>query len=203
MPPYPLLASSSHRPVRGLSIRKLDERRLGDFVGGQYANYNLSSVLFEDRSDDSAVISLSRWSPPAGEKPPFKEAIKNKFEKTQKGTDFGPSWSNHWLKVDIDVPDKWHDKEWVELEFDPSCEALIFDVNGKALQGITGGGDDNRRVDFPLKGGRKTKAFTLYIEVSCNGMFGVPSDHTGDPDPNRTFRLNSADIVVKRPQAWR
>lgn len=34
-------------------------------------------------------------------------------------------------------------------------------------------------------------------------MFGVESDWTGDPDPNRFFGLNSADIVVKRPQAWR
>lgn len=33
-------------------------------------------------------------------------------------------------------------------------------------------------------------------------MFGVPSDHTGDPDPNRYFTLLSADIVVKRPEAW-
>ncbi|PWN26260.1 hypothetical protein BDZ90DRAFT_280786 [Jaminaea rosea] len=201
-PQLPRLASSAHRPVRGLSIRSQDERRLPDFVGGQYAAYNLSSVLFEDRTDDASAIALYRWSPPAGEKPSFSEAVKHKFEKASKGDLMGPSWSNHWCKLDIAVPAKWQDKEWVELEFDPSCEGMIFDVNGKALQGITGGGD-MRRVDFPLKGSHKTKPFTLYIECSCNGMFGVPSDHTGDPDPNRSFRLESCDIVVKRPQAWR
>lgn len=38
--------------------------------------------------------------------------------------------------------------------------------------------------------------------VTCNGLFGVPNPSEGDPDPNRYFALNSADIVVKRPEAW-
>lgn len=111
-PQLPRLASSAHRPVRGLSIRSQDERRLPDFVGGQYAAYNLSSVLFEDRTDDASAIALYRWSPPAGEKPSFSEAVKHKFEKASKGDLMGPSWSNHWWKLDIAVPAKWQDKEW-------------------------------------------------------------------------------------------
>lgn len=34
-------------------------------------------------------------------------------------------------------------------------------------------------------------------------MFGLPQDKSGDPDPDRFFVLASADIVVKRAQAWR
>lgn len=79
---------------------------------------------------------------------------------------------------------------------------MIFAEDGRPLQGITGGFDDNRRVDFPLKPEMR-KGVTLYAEISCNGMFGLPSDGSGDPDPNRFFILASADIVVKRPQAWR
>ncbi|CAO1631926.1 unnamed protein product [Sympodiomycopsis kandeliae] len=201
--PYPVLASEEARPVRGLSVRSQDERRLNDFTGGQYSDYNLTSVLFEDRSDASEVISLEKWSPKIGEKPPFSVAKKQRFVPSQKGDAFGPSWSNHWMRITINVPKKWQDKEWVELEFDPSCEALIFTEDGKALQGITGGFDDRRRVDFPLKGDAKTKKTIFYAEISCNGMFGVESDASGDPDPDRFFVLNSADIVVKRPQAWR
>lgn len=60
-----------------------------------------------------------------------------------------------------------------------------------------------RRVDFPLRPKMRKGTLTLYIEVTCNAMFGLPSDSTGDPDPNRFFVLASADIVVKRPQAWK
>lgn len=130
--------------------------------------------------------------------------------------------SNHWLKLHINLPKEWRDKEWVELEFDPSCEvsrlssvagappltklrspprqAMIFDEHGLSLQGITGG-FDKRRVDFPLPKSMR-KGVLLYAEVTCNGLFGVENRQEGDPDPDRYFELRSADIVVKRPEAW-
>lgn len=43
---------------------------------------------------------------------------------------------------------------------------------------------------------------TVYYRVTCNGLFGVENPLEGDPDPNRYFRLGSADVVVKRPEAW-
>lgn len=162
--PYPVLASDEPKPVRHLSIRSQEERRLNDFVGGQYADYNLTSVLFENRTDSHDVISLEKWSPKIGEKPPFAVAKKQKYIPAAKGDAFGPSWTNHWLRIKITVPKEWQDKKWVELEFDPGCEALIFSEDGKALQGITGGFDDNRRVDFPLKGDARTKTTTYYAE---------------------------------------
>ncbi|CAO1635258.1 unnamed protein product [Jaminaea pallidilutea] len=201
-PPYPVLSTESPRPVRGLSIRSQEERRLNDFVGGQFAKYNLSSVLFEDRSDDPKVIAFEKWSPPAGQKPPFDVAKKQRFVPAHKGDTFGPSWSNHWLKMTLNIPKKWSEKEMLELELDPSCEAMIFSNDGKAFQGITGG-YEKRRVDFPIKPELRGKTSVLYAEISCNGMFGLPADKSGDPDPNRYFPLVSADVVVKRPQAWR
>lgn len=90
-----------------------------------------------------------------------------------------------------------------DFQFDPSCEAMIFSEDGSPLQGITGGNDERRRVDFPLKRELRGKVVVLYAEISCNGLFGVESDQSGDPDPNRYFTLASADIVVKRPQAWK
>lgn len=36
--------------------------------------------------------------------------------------------SNHWVRLEINIPEDWHKKEWVELEFDPSCEVSSFAV---------------------------------------------------------------------------
>lgn len=89
---------------------------------------------------------------------PFKEAIKQKFKPAHKGQEFGPSWTHHWFRVSLTIPPKWleEDYERIQLEWDPSCEAMVFDTEGLSLQGITGGFGGDRRVDFILdKKGRK------------------------------------------------
>ncbi|KDN44275.1 glycoside hydrolase family 38 protein [Tilletiaria anomala UBC 951] len=203
MAPYPVLGTDDPRPVRAVHIRSIRERRLGEFIGGQYGQFNLASLLFEARTDKLDVIKLARWDPPSGSKPSFDQAVQQDYKPCKKGELFGPSWTNHWVKVDIKVPEEWREKEWLQLEFDPGCEAMIFDVDGLPLQGITGGYEDNRRVDFPLSPAMR-HGVRFYIEVSANAMFGLPSvSEGGDPDPNRYFQLASADVVVKRPGAWK
>lgn len=118
---YPTLAADAPRPVRGPSIRSQQERRLNDFVGGQFGDYNLSSVLFEHRTDSKDYIKLSRWSPDIGKKPSFEEAKKQRYTECAKGDAFGPSWTNHWVKVELTVPKEWQQKEWVELEVSKSA----------------------------------------------------------------------------------
>ncbi|KAE8270386.1 hypothetical protein A4X09_0g1942 [Tilletia walkeri] len=203
-PAYPLLSSDTDRPVRGPAIRSLREKRLQEFIGGQFADYNLASVLFKHRTDSSPAVELSRWDPPAGSKPNFKEATSkdNKYVSLKKGDTFGPSWTNHWVKFTFEVPKDWRDEEDVQIEFDPSCEALIFTEDGIALQGITGGHGDDRRVDYPLTKQWRKGRNTFYIEISCNGMFGQSVNFDHDPDPDRQFKLASADLVAKDPVAW-
>ncbi|CAD6893767.1 unnamed protein product [Tilletia laevis] len=203
-PAYPLLSSDTARPVRGPAIRSLRERRLQEFIGGQYADYNLASVLFKHRTDSSPTVELSRWDPPPGSKPNFKEATgqDKKYVPLKKGDKFGPSWTNHWVKFTFEVPKDWRDEEDVQIEFDPSCEALIYTEDGIALQGITGGHGEDRRVDYPLTKQWRKGRNTFYVEVSCNGMFGQSVKFDHDPDPDRFFTLASADLVVKDPVAW-
>ncbi|KAK0524454.1 Glycoside hydrolase, 38 vacuolar alpha mannosidase [Tilletia horrida] len=203
-PAYPLLSSETARPVRGPAIRSLQERRLKEFIGGQFADYNLASVLFKHRTDVTPAVKLARWDPPAGTKPNFKEATaKDKeYVELKKGDKFGPSWTNHWVKFTFEVPKEWRDEEDVQIEFDPSCEALIYTEDGIALQGITGGHGEDRRVDYPLTKQWRKGRNTFYIEVSCNGMFGQSVNFDHDPDPDRYFKLASADLVVKDPVAW-
>lgn len=197
---YPVRSSQSDRPVRRLGIRSVEERRVEEFSSGQWSKWNINSVLFEAKTDEQEVIKLGLWVPKNGTKPGFEEAVKQTYGPVKKGHKFGPSWSNHWLRIHINVPSEWRDKEGVQLEFDPSCEAMIFNEGGLPLQGITGGGD-GRRVDFPLKKEMR-KSIVLYAEVTCNALFGLPHNNEGDPDPNRYFSLESADVVVKRLEAW-
>lgn len=79
------------------------------------------------------------------------------------------------------------------VNFDPSCEAMIYDETGLSLQGeclvelesltgvgITGAFDYNRRVEYiiPQKEVRAGKC-VRYIEVSANGVFGMlPQSYT-------------------------
>ena len=111
-------------------------KRLQTFVGGAYSATNLTSVLITDERDDCCTLEM--WSAPGRTVPTFDEA-KSKLDsgagkKISKGHMFGPSWTNHWCKMTIDIPKEWSGKE-VELRFDPSCEAMIFDNSGDALQG--------------------------------------------------------------------
>ena len=108
----------------------------------------------------------------------------------------------------------------MELEWDPSCESMIFNSEGLSLQGITGGFGIDRRVDFILdpKSRRSTykvcsplarltpltSSRQFYIEVSCNAMFGNGLGEVNNPpDNNKYFKLVSADLVVPRMEAWR
>ncbi|GAA5834834.1 hypothetical protein JCM9279_007122 [Rhodotorula babjevae] len=196
-PLYPVV---NHDPkavhFRGLTLGRLDQ-----FEGGNFAN--ITSVLFKHRLDDKDHVSLEYWSSPGREKTPFKEAIRKPFKHAAKGLSLGPSWTNHWFRITLHIPPEWSDAERVQFEFDPSCEAMIFDTEGCPIQGITGGYGGDRRVEFILP---KTKAgsYKYYAEVSCNAMFGNGLGETnGPPDMNRFFRLESADLVVSRMEAWR
>jgi alpha-mannosidase len=155
---------------------------------------------------------------------PFKEAVRQKFKPAKKGDSFGPSWTHHWFRITLTIPESWREAERIQLEWDPSCEAMVFDGEGLPLQGITGGFGGDRRVDFILDPKSRDSTYRVgpmctfpseyltdltvapqfFIETACNGMFGngVP-DNNDPPDQNRYFTLASADIVVPRMEAYR
>ncbi|KAF8604347.1 glycoside hydrolase family 38 protein [Ceratobasidium sp. AG-I] len=185
-------------------IKSLTKDRVGKFTDGSYASLNLPALMFIHRIDDANHVKLEVWSAPGRTKPSFKEAIKQEFKPAKKGQQFGPSCmlhnyaTNHWWKVSVKIPAEWEKYERVQFEFDPGCEAMIFTTSGVPLQGITGGYDGDRRVEFILD---KTKQeFSFVIESSCNGMFGISG--IAPPDQNRYFTLASADLVVPNQDAW-
>lgn len=171
-------------------IKNLTQNRLGTFSeflrlaaasvdaqarvdGGHFSDVNLSSVLFIHRKDDQSLVKLQVWSAPGLTKPSFQEAMKQSFKYAQKGDSFGPSWTNHWWKVTLTIPEYWQQYERVQFEFDPGCEAMIYSTDGVPLQGITGGYGGDRRVEYIIPAGaRKAGRHEFVVESSCNGMFG-------------------------------
>jgi alpha-mannosidase len=95
------------------------------------------------------------------------------------GHRFGPSWSTHWVHVEVSVPARWAElcmgekvdgpeqegeEAWrrgdyeVHLRFDSSCEAMLFDANSpssgdqdpRPLQAFYGSDGGDRRDSFLL-----------------------------------------------------
>ncbi|KAK4188395.1 alpha-mannosidase [Podospora australis] len=195
---YPLRAP---KPV-GQLISNIYKDRINQFTtGGQWESRNLRAMMHEAQVSGEPHVQLWVWDAPGQSRPTFKEAVSHEFRKTKVGEAFGPSWSTHWFKVTLKVPDDIRDKRLVELHWDANNEGLIWTEDGKPLQGLTGG---NERVEWILpKSFLDGKEHTIYIEMACNGMFGnAPGgDSIQPPDPNKYFRLDRAEIVAVNPDA--
>jgi alpha-mannosidase len=176
--------------------RNITLERLDKFTSTQYfQDVNLFSKLFKARSNET--VSLSVWSAPALERTPFALAVKQQFKKTAVGESFGPSWSTHWFKVSITIPVIFSG-ETVVFCWDSDSEALIWSIDGKPLQGLTGGSGWDRRVEYLLiKQAKAGDTFNIFIEMACNGMFGVGNNgQINPPEPNRMFQLKTCEIAA-------
>ena len=147
-----------------------------------------------------APVELSVFSP--NDRITFEEAVNGKYRSTNVGEKFGPLWSTHWFRVLIDIPSVWKGEE-VHLLWDSASEACVWQ-DGIPLQGLTGSfsnwGDDLPiRKEFPLtKDARGGEHIELYIEVACNGLFGlnIPAHNI------RIGELLQAEIAVFDREAW-
>lgn len=156
--------------------------------------------LYEGRASGEPHVKLSVYSPPNSERPLFKDAIKNKFKSTHIGANFGPSWSTHWFKIYLTVPESLRHKGHLEFHWDGNNEGLIYMEDGLPVQGLTGGGDRTHWI-LPTTW-RDGLEHVFYLEMACNGMFGnADSDTIQPPNPARYFRLNVADIVAVNLEA--
>ncbi|RPB20050.1 hypothetical protein L211DRAFT_842084 [Terfezia boudieri ATCC MYA-4762] len=194
---YPKLNFEPHAAkIQNIALDRLRELT----AGGQYSSVNLTSMYVLDRESDSKYVGLSVYSVPNLERPLFDEAIKGEFKPTHKGASFGPSWSTHWFKVVLIVPERFHKYGRVEFHWDANNEGLVYLEDGDPVQGLTGGGE---RVEWVLpKSFLNGKPHTFYVEMSCNGMFGNPDGDTiQPPSPDRYFDLSTADIVAPNMEA--
>ncbi|ORX61679.1 hypothetical protein DM01DRAFT_1316510 [Hesseltinella vesiculosa] len=185
-------------------IRNITIDRCSNFIsGGANGNdVNLMSQLYKARTNSEDHISIWVYSVPDLQRISFEEAIQQEFRPSRLGEWFGPSWSTHWFNVEIRIPVEFAGEE-VHFIWNADSEALIWDMDGVPLQGLTGGSGSDARHEYILTHqARGGETIQFYIEMACNGMFGTGNGLIGPPDPNRFFNLNELDIAVPNKLAW-
>ncbi|WEW59996.1 Glycoside hydrolase, 38 vacuolar alpha mannosidase [Emydomyces testavorans] len=194
---YPTFAE---KPV-GQKISNIYRDRLRQFTAtGQYQGQNLLAKFFEATVDDEQHVKLSVYSVPNLERPAFKDVVNKEFKPTRRGEVFGPSWSTHWFRIQLTVPENLRQKERLEFHWDANNEGLVWSEDGNPLQGLTGG---DERIEWILpENFRDGKEHIFYIEMACNGLFGnADGDLIQPPNPNRYYRLNTARITAVNLEA--
>ncbi|KAJ5111391.1 hypothetical protein N7532_001926 [Penicillium argentinense] len=200
-PAYHSLPRLAERPV-GQRITKIYTDRLKQFTStGQYEGQNLVSKYFEAVNSDREHVKLSVYSVPDLQRPSFEEATSHEFTPTQIGASFGPSWSTHWFRIRLTIPEDMRTKERLEFHWDANNEGLVWTEDGHPLQGLTGGGE---RIEWIIPDGWcDGKEHTFYIEMACNGMFGnAPGgDSIQPPNPDKQYTLSKAQITAVNLEA--
>ncbi|KAF8475945.1 glycosyl hydrolases family 38 N-terminal domain-containing protein, partial [Kalaharituber pfeilii] len=204
------MATSTHEPLEypklnfephAAKIHNICVDRLRQLTaGGQYSSVNLTAMYTLDQESGSTYVDISVYSVPNLARPLFGEAVNGIFKPTHKGASFGPSWSTHWFKINLTIPERFNEYEQVEFHWDTHSEGLVYTEDGDPVQGLTGGGE---RVEWVLpESFFDGRPHTFYIEMSCNSMFGNPNGDTiQPPNPNRYFTLSKADIVAPNFEA--
>ncbi|XP_068702429.1 alpha-mannosidase 2C1-like [Montipora foliosa] len=165
--------------------------RAEKFISPQFfSDINLFSRLYPKRLP---VSSITHNAAPG--RITFSEAISGKFLETQIGHSFGPTWSTHWFKVTLDIPEEWRGEE-VYFRWNSSSEAMVWQ-DGIPRQGLTGGDGHQQRTDYMLSTDATPGRYILYVEMAANGMFGAGKDGLiNPPDPTRDYTITMAEIAV-------
>jgi alpha-mannosidase len=163
------------------------------------AQRGLASKLYAD----SVPVGLSVYHAP--DRIPYAEAVKGEYAPAKVGEQYGPFWSTHWFRVEIQIPTGWKGRE-VHFLWDSSSEAEVY-LDGEPMQGLTGSmpgswGEFSVRPQYILsKSAKGGESLELYVEMAVNHLFGLGSV----PDPTRLALvglLRQAEIAVFDREAW-
>ena len=130
---------------------------------------------------------------------PFSERLDLDYKPIIEGDPWGQKWESAWFHLKGQIPENWAGKSIV-AELDFSGEGLVFDSDGRALQGITNGSiwDPNfARTRVALiescAGGEQ---IDLWVEAAANSLFGVFIDT--DPPRENPDRHGWFDAKVEK-----
>ncbi|KAK9474274.1 glycosyl hydrolases family 38 N-terminal domain-containing protein [Dipodascopsis tothii] len=192
-----------NRTPKAKKVRDIYKDRILQFTDeGTYRDLNLPAVYDDARVFNEKYVKLEVCSIPDLARPKFEEAVKGDFRPTRKGEAFGPSWSTHWFKITLRVPQEevWTANKQLIWNWECHNEGLVYSEDGMPLQGLSG---DGERPEWPVPEAWKDGEWhVFYIEASCNGMFGNGNnDQIQPPDPNKWFTLDTADLVAPNHEA--
>ncbi|KAK7493075.1 hypothetical protein BaRGS_00015596 [Batillaria attramentaria] len=153
-----------------------------------FTDVNLRSRLYPEKVP---VTSIHHFAAP--DRVPFEQAKDGTYKPVKVGQTFGPTWSTHWFRLDVVVPERWVGQE-VRLIWNSHSEALIW-VDGQPRQGLSG---EKNRLDYvlSLKQEKSCLRHEIYVEMACNGLFGAGEHLIQAPDPNKQFTLECVDIAT-------
>ncbi|EME27109.1 alpha-mannosidase II [Galdieria sulphuraria] len=164
-------------------------------------NQNLCGHLWKEESVD-AIKDIQVYS--CKERISFEQMKQlSCFRPANIGEQFGPSWSTHWFRVELEIPESMAGKE-VHFLWDCNAEALLYSEQGISIQGLVGGKSLCRRADYRIAikaNGRER--FTFFVEMAASGLFGVGQG--GDiepPDEHRYFLLEKVSVAVFDRDIW-
>ncbi|KAJ2612158.1 Glycoside hydrolase, 38 vacuolar alpha mannosidase [Coemansia sp. RSA 1365] len=179
--------------------------RVNNFVNdkGQWKDVNIQALLYDLRVSGEPHIKLEVWSAPGQERPSFKHAVNQEFRAAKVDEMFGPSWTTHWFRINVDIPKEFSGKA-VQFLFDSNSEAMVWSAEGEPIMGLTGGNGGERHVDYLLtaRASDNEPHRLFYVEVACNGLFGNGNYTERPQDRDIYYRLSSAELVAPNPSAW-
>ncbi|MCP4679113.1 MAG: hypothetical protein GY854_27205, partial [Deltaproteobacteria bacterium] len=104
-------------------------------------------------------------------------------------TRWGQHWEVAWFRATVPIPETHRNKPIV-VRLDLGGEGLVFDNQGRILQGISSGSvflnDSSRDLIHVSNLSSGQDKLELWIEASACGLFGVHTD--SDPQPGAANR---------------
>ena len=196
LPNYEAQAFTEHEKLLWIT-----QDRLSKFIDDeqQWRDVNMSKNKWYYEYNK---INIKVYSPTFKQRPLFNEMMKNgkdKFKGCNIGDKFGPSWSSHWFKLELNIPEHWENKE-IHLIFNSSSEAALYNEYGEYLQGFAGG-TDQLRTQYMFDT-TQTFPVILYVEMSCNHPFGCGDEFLKPPPRDRTFELKECKLGLFNRDAW-
>lgn len=142
---------------------------------------------------------------------PFAEARLGTYRPAKEGDRFGPRWSTHWFKLELEIPAEWQGRE-VHLRFQSCSEALVWSASGEPLQGLVSAnwaGDRDSYADIRshhtlAKCALGGEQLTLFVEASITSLmgFGMAKTRPELTDPGDVGELKVCRLAVFDRQAW-
>ncbi|XP_054706199.1 LOW QUALITY PROTEIN: alpha-mannosidase 2C1-like [Uloborus diversus] len=171
--------------------RRTTLERIEKFISHLYfTDINLYGRLYPQKTSLPTLLHFD-----SNGRVPFKEAMEiGNFTPTKVGSSFGPTWTTHWFKVRVDIPESWLGKE-VHLRWHAGCESMLWTSDGIPLQGLNG--TDRQSFIISCNTTLEDLRQTFYVEMACNTLLGSGSPTMiSPPDRKRYFTLELADIAV-------
>ena len=128
---------------------------------------------------------------------PYAERLDGEYKSIKEGGRWGEFWESAWFHLTGTVPAEWKGEKIV-ARLDFSGEGLVFQPDGKIVQGITNGSvfdqefaRDNVHLIEKCEGGEEVE---LWVETAANGLFGMFTEPDPAEDSPRRYGWYEAEV---------